>query len=141
MCSKTAQLPWPILTTRGRQSPLKKLRKTESAGLLELEEVKLSQLTAMMKTIENLKIDGRDVKKVEEMLSQKFCKAFKEFEDDNAEVVALLDEDEGPADQHNWFEPRSAPTRDFVENTENWCFAMWKKVRKQNSATGNTLAN
>lgn len=96
---------------------------------------KLSQLTGMMRNIENFKLDGSNVDEVEEMLHGQFCKTFTEFEDINAAVVALLDEDEGQADQHNWYEPRSAPLRDFVENTENWCAAMKKKLTDKNNAS------
>lgn len=79
---------------------------------------KLSQLTGLMKHIENLKLDGSNVDVVEEMLHDSFHKAYTEFEDINAVVVALMDEDEGQADQHNWYEPRTAHVKDFVENTE-----------------------
>ena len=93
---------------------------------------KLSQLTTMMKTMETLKLDASNVNVVEEMLRNNFCKAMKEFEEINAEVVALLDEDERQADQQNWFEPKSAPINDFVENTDNWLSVMWTKIREEN---------
>lgn len=67
----------------------------------------------MMKHIENLKLDGSNVDVVEEMLQGSFHKPYTEFEDINAAVVALMDEDEGRADQHNRYEPRTAPVKDL----------------------------
>lgn len=87
-----------------------------------------------MKNIDNLKLDDSNVDEVEEMLHDSFHKTYTELEDINAAVVALLDEDEGQADQHNWYEPRTAPLKDFVENTENWCAAMRKKSTDKNNA-------
>lgn len=97
---------------------------------------KLSQLTGMMKHIENLKLDDSNVNVVEEMLHGSFHKAYAEFEDINAAVGVLLDEDEGQADQHNWYEPRAAPLKDFVENTENWCVVMKRKSTVASNVSG-----
>lgn len=108
--------------------PTEKAVEDKISRLIGSRRGKLSQLTGMMRNIEKLKLDGSNVDEVEEMLHGQFCKTFTEFEDINAAVVALLDEDEGQANQHNWYEPRSAPLRDFVENTENWCAAMKKKL-------------
>lgn len=102
---------------------------------------KLSQLTGMMKHIENLKLDALNVDVVEEMLHDSFHKAYTEFEDINAAVVALMGEDEGQAEQHNWYEPRTAPVKDFVENTENWCAAMRRRSTDGSNASEAKAAN
>lgn len=96
---------------------------------------KLSQLTGMMKQIENMKLDGSPVEVVEDILHGRFHKVHTEFEGINAVVVALLDEDKGQADQHNWYEPRAAPVKDFVENTENWCAVMRRKAADSKDAS------
>lgn len=119
---------------RRAPKPTEKAIDDKISRLIGSRRGKLSHLTGMMKTIDNLKLDGSKVDEVEELLHDNFNKAFTEFEDINTTVVSLLDEEEGQADQHNWYEPRTAPLRDFVENTENWCAAMRNKLAVENNA-------
>lgn len=88
----------------------------------------------MMKQIQNLKLDGSNVDKVDSLFNGDFYKAFLEFESINTEDVALMDEDEAQADQHGWWEPRVTPLRGFVDDTEDWYAAMKKKVSDKSKA-------
>lgn len=88
---------------------------------------KLSQLTSMIKHIEQLMEDDANVDIVKNKLRVDFSGLQQEFSDLNAGLRRFMSEEEFLDNQKNWFDPKNKPINDFFWKCEEWMKDVMKR--------------
>ena len=90
------------------------------ARQIQARKYKLSQLTSLMKLIEQLMEDDANVDTVKNKLRVDFSGLQQEFLDLNSALQKLMDEEEFVDDQRSWFDQKNKLMDDFFWKCEQW---------------------
>lgn len=100
------------------------------AKQLQARRYKLSQLTSLMKHIEQLMDDDENVDTVKNKLRVDFSGLQQEFVDVNSGLQKLMTEEEFVDDQRSWFDPKIESMDDFFWKGEEWMKDVLKRAEQ-----------
>ncbi len=94
---------------------------------LQARRYKLSQLTSMVKQIEQLMEDDANADTVKNKLRVEFSRLHQELADLNSGLERFMTEEEFLDNQKNWFEPKNKSMNDFFWKCEGWMKEVMKR--------------
>ena len=97
------------------------------ARQIQARRRKLSQLTSMVKQIDQLMEDDANVDTVKNKLRVDFSSLHQELSNINSGLQQFMDEDEYSDNQQNWFDPKDKLMDDFFWKCEEWMKEVMKR--------------